>query len=283
MPLAVGHLTFGHNSVSFEVTLKDRLLIVRTNADPDVFARTAANLAALRELGLPVSEVVTSDLTRSHHPFAYMILNKIPGHDLRDELGTMTPMQKEQLAGQVVDFQRRVATLPPGRGFGYAPIGEAARFSSWPELVVSEVRKGLPATLEPPLKALTDRVFSLTNAFVPYLEKVPPTCFLDDLTTKNVIIRGGELQGLIDFDLVCYGDPLWTLGLTATAIVADLSAEHLDYVGALCRAYGLDETAEKVVNLYAALFALTFWPRASGTQEDRLRHALDGWLEPLER
>lgn len=284
-PVAVTRMTFGHRSVSYDVTLASRSLVVRTNADPNVFAKTSANLAALRKLGLPVSEVVASDLTQRFYPSAYMILAKIPGRDLRFELGAMTPAQKERLAGQIVGFQRRVATLPEGGGFGYAPIGEAARFPSWPELVVSEIRKNLPDDLEPPLARLQNRAFGLTDAFTPHLEGVSPTCFLDDLTTKNIIVQGGELQGLIDFDVVCYGDPLWTLGLTAAAIVFDLGPEHLDYVDALCNAYALDEPKRTVMTWYAALFALTFLARASraeGAQTSRTIDALNRWLETLE-
>ncbi len=281
-PSAVKLLTFGHNSVSFDVTLSERALILRTNKNPSVFARTAHNLSVLRHLGLPVPHIVASDLSQAHYPMAYMMLGKIPGRDLRFELGTMTGAQKESLAEKIVGFQRRVATLPPGRGFGYAPIGERAAFSSWQDLITSEIRRDLPADPDPPLAGWLERVFGLMDRFAPYLGRVSPTPFLDDLTTKNVVVERGELRGLIDFDVICYGDPLWTLGLTATAIVADVGAEHLDYVDALCHAYGLDEASRKVVDLYAALFALTFWVRASSAETARLSRALEGWLGPLE-
>lgn len=281
-PSAVIRMMFGHRSISYDVTLANRSLVVRTNADPNVFAGTSANLAALRKLGLPVSKLIASDLTKAVYPAAYMILEKIPGRDLRFELDTMTPAQKRRLAEQIVGFQRKVASLPKKKGFGYAAIGETARFSTWLELIVSEIRKDLPDDLEPPLERLHNRVFGLTDAFTPYLEKVSPTCFLDDLTTKNVIVQNGELRGLIDFDVVCYGDPLWTLGLTASAIVFDLGPEHLDYVDALCDAYELDEAARAVVTWYAALFALTFWASGSQEQRKRLLHALESWLEALE-
>ena len=288
-PSAVTRMTFGHSSVSYDVALTERALIVRTNTDPNVFAKTSANLVTLRKVGLPVSKVVTSDLTQASCPSAYMILEKIPGRDLRDELGTMTSTQKARLAGQIVSYQRRVATLPEGNSFGYAAIGGAARFSTWQELVASEIHKDLPDDL-PPLATLKDRVFGPTDAFAAYLEKVSPTCFLADLTTKNVIVQNGELRGLIDFDVVCYGDPLWTLGLTACAVIFDLGPEHLDYehldyVDALCRAYELDEAARAVVTWYAALFALTFLARAGRAESaevSRTRDALEGWLEFLE-
>ncbi len=143
-------MTFGHSSVSYEVALPNRALIVRTNANPEVFARTARNLSVLRELGLPVSKPIVSDVTRTRYPAAYMILEKIPGRDLRYELGTMTPVQKRRLAEQIVGYQRATATLPEGNGFGYAAIGEKAPFSSWRDLVVWETRSNLPDNLEPP-------------------------------------------------------------------------------------------------------------------------------------
>ncbi len=281
-PLAVTRMTFGHNSVSYEVTLPDRALIVRTNANSKVFSGTAHNLSTLRELGLPVSKIIASDLTQTRYPSAYMILEKIPGRDLRYELSSMTPARKKRLAVQIVGYQGKVATLPPGDGFGYASIGEAAPFSSWRELVISEICKDLLPDLEPSLASWRDRVFALAGRFTPHLEQVSPTCFLDDLTIKNVIVQDGELRGLIDFDGVCYGDPLWTLGLTAAAIIFDLGPDHLDYVEELYRAYCLDDTGRAVVSLYAALFALTFLARGNPTETDRMVRALEAWVEPLE-
>ncbi len=73
-PSAVTRLTFGHSSVSFEVALAGRALVVKTNTNSAIFAKTSGNLAALRKLGLPVSKLVASDLTKTHYPAAYMIL-----------------------------------------------------------------------------------------------------------------------------------------------------------------------------------------------------------------
>ena len=257
-PAAVTHLTFGHSSVSYEVTLPGRALIVRTNANSAVFSGTAHNLTVLRGLGLPVSNLVVQNLTKTRYSAAYMVLDKLPGRDFCYELSKVSLMQKKRLAEQIVGYQRTVGTLPLGAGFGYASIGEVAPFATWQALVLSEIYKDLPVKLEPPLTCWRDRVFALTDVFASYLEQVVPTCFLDDLTIKNVIVQNGTLSGLVDFDVMCYGDPLWTLGLTAAAIVLDVGPEHLDYVEELCRAYDLDETKRAVVSWYAALFALTF-------------------------
>lgn len=280
-PLAVEHMTFGHNSVTYEVTLEGRTLILRTNNDAGVFRKTEHNLHVLRGLELPVPEVITSDLEKARYPVAYMLLNKIPGRDLRYELPGMTLIQQDMLAKQIAAYQQRVATLPEGKGFGYAPLGEAAPFGSWFELVVAETRRNLSPQPTPEESYWQARVFGLLGTFAPYLSHIRPIPFLDDLTTKNVLIERGELQGLIDFDVVCYGDPLWTLGLTGCALVTDVGLEELSYLEALCRAYRLDEEQQKVVRLYASLFALTFFAHAGPDEVARLIEALEMWTADL--
>ena len=63
-PLAAKRMTFGHNSIVYDVTLPDRNVIVRTNTIAHVFAKTVCNLAVLAQLGLPVPQVLASDNTR---------------------------------------------------------------------------------------------------------------------------------------------------------------------------------------------------------------------------
>jgi hypothetical protein len=137
-PLRAERQTFGHNSVTFDVILPDgnSNVIVRTNVDAWVFAGTERNLHTLAGLRLPVPQVLAADLSQCRYPFAYLVLPKIPGRDLRYELGVMTEAQMTRLAEQIVGFQRTVMTaLPPGEGFGYVPIGECGPRASWWDLI----------------------------------------------------------------------------------------------------------------------------------------------------
>jgi predicted regulator of amino acid metabolism with ACT domain len=97
-PLQVIHQDFGHQSLTFDVSLPGRSIIVRTHSNRQAFRKTAHNLSTLAKLGLPVSRVLAADLTGEHFPFAYMILAKIPRRDLRDELGAMSRGQMTRLA-----------------------------------------------------------------------------------------------------------------------------------------------------------------------------------------
>ncbi len=284
-PLKVTYMTFGHNSTTYDVALRDRNVIVRTNLDANVFAKTEHNLTILGHLGLLVPHVLATDLTKNHYPFAYMLLEKIPGCDLRYELGDMTHAQMTRVAEQIVFFQHQVATLPIGRGYGYVPIGEQGPFSSWFELVQFEMNR-VPDTGDiPSLAEWKVRLNFLLDKHKSYLEQVQPTCFLDDVTTKNVIVLDGELQGLIDFDCVCYGDPLWTIGLTKTAIVSDIGTKPLLYVDELCRIEQLTTEQHKIVDLYAAVHALDFIQRLVSKENnewiERMTKAIESWLDTI--
>jgi len=142
LPLAAIRQPFGHNSVTYEVVLPERSVIVRMNQKAEIFATTAHNLTVLAGLGLPTPTVLAVDVTCSRVPFAYMILEKIPGRDLRYELGTMTFEQMTRLATQLVGFQRQVGQLPPGGGYGYVGIGETGPCASWSDVPDHQVGEG---------------------------------------------------------------------------------------------------------------------------------------------
>lgn len=202
-PLSAIHQTFGHNSITFDVELPERNVIVRTNTNPQMFATTERNLAVLGGLGLPVPKILASDLTQALYPFGWMILDKIPGRDLRYELGTMTPIQMTRLAEKIVGFQRQVSLLPQGGGYGYVGIGETAPFTSWRQLIRSADNYQAAEAANGVVNLWEARVQAQMQDFEVYFRAVPPTCFLDDITVKNVIVQNGELQGLVDFDCVC--------------------------------------------------------------------------------
>ncbi len=263
-PQAALFQSFGHNSVTYEAVLPTKSVIVRMNADASVFAATERNMALLKRIGLPVPVVLASDLSKTRYPFAYLLLDKIPGHDLYYELAGMTSMQMTRLAEQIVGFQRRVMTLPLGTGYGYVGIGETGPYASWWELVCSE-DEAVPA-----------------SRFETYLRQVRPVCFLDDITVKNVIVQEGSLQGLIDFDCVCYGDPLYWLALTAVGVACDADPAGLFYVEELKRLWTLTQEQGKVLAFYCVVMAQNF-VRRMGVQETpewnrRMQDAMERWL-----
>ena len=85
---------------------------------------------------------------------------------------------------------------------------------------------------------------------------MPPRPFLDDTTTKNVLIADGHLTGIVDVDCVCFGDPLFTVALTRMALLS--RAYPTDYIEAWCDHLELSAAQQAALDLYTALFCVGF-------------------------
>lgn len=107
------------------------------------------------------------------------------------------------------------------------------------------------------------------------------TAFLDDLTTKNVLVEQGTLSGIIDVDFVCYGDPLLTVGATLASIAADVP-EGVFYGNELARCWAPTAVQRQAIWFYAALWAIGSLSQTdASTQPARARAlgaAAESWL-----
>jgi aminoglycoside phosphotransferase (APT) family kinase protein len=250
---------------------------LRFSPQPNAFAFTRRNLQVLRILGLPVQSVLATG--RYGSGGSYVLLNWIPGRDLVYELGSMTRAQMTRLAERVMQCQRRLALSPKSDGFGYAPIGEAGPLRRWTEMFggkldPSEVEDGTA------FGALRARLCRLRGRLESYFSGVPPTAFLDDLTTKNILVQDGELSGIIDLDSVCYGDPLLTVGATMAAVAGDLPESTGFYCEELVRLANPSEVQRLAIWFYAALWAIGSLSLIDGSSDrgERLGRAARTWL-----
>jgi phosphotransferase family enzyme len=245
----------------------------------------------LRGLGLPVPSVLHADLTRSRYPFAYVMTDTFPGRDLGFALADMTAAQMTRLAKQVVGFERQASGLPQGLGYGFMPIGAPGGHGCWIDAVRAD-RRAIGDAVDGPagpsrdleLADLLADVWSALDRSSARLDAIEPICFLDDLTTKNVIVHDGILSGVVDFDVVCYGDPMYWLALTQVAILSDVGAAGQFYVDELIRLWDPSAFEHANLALYSALHAAEFlrWPDDGQTdaaiaRRDRLVRAARSW------
>lgn len=257
-PLRIELMSFGHTNQVYSVTLPHEQIILRTNQKAGVLEHTARNIEILSSLGLPVPKVIHSDVSQEKVPYAYMILEHFPGQDLRYELKGMTHEQLTVLAGQIISYERKVSELPKGTGFGWVPIGEQGPSSSWAQIIKRNMEDHVGNITNDVSSEVVTHIQRMKQHYEPYLNRVEPVCFLDDLTIKNVIVHEGRLQGIVDFDWVCYGDPLYMIALTQTAVVSDIGDEGMPYVEELCRQWGADQEQRALIDFYSVIHALQF-------------------------
>jgi aminoglycoside phosphotransferase (APT) family kinase protein len=257
--------------------------VLRTSDRPTTFAFTRANLQTLGALGLPVQSVLAAGPGRAGG--SYIILNWIPGRDLIYELGGMSRLQSTVLAEQIVTLQKRVGQLPPAARFGWAPIGRSGNLQRWTQ-VFGEAASASQVNDGTPLGALRARLCNLRRRVESYFDTVQPLAFLDDLTTKNVLIDQGQLTGIIDIDFVCYGDPLLSVGATMASIAGDCVASSAFYGEELVRCWNPCAQQRLAIWFYAALWAIGFLQStdvvANPGRAQSLSRAADSWLAAAE-
>jgi aminoglycoside phosphotransferase (APT) family kinase protein len=259
---------------------------LRMSARAGSFAWTGHNLAALRQLGLPVPACRAHGVTPTG---SYVVLDWLPGEDLARALPALDDDRLAGIAGTVRELQRRVAGLPPSRGYGWAPVGRDAAGSRWSDLFGAPVSEtstpvvGTPAA-GPAEDPLLGRLRAARRSLETYFSRVRPICFLDDLTTRNLLIANAEVSGVIDVDFVCYGDPLLSVGTTLGNLASEApgSGYGIHYGSALLQAWNPTGDALRAVWFYASLWALARLrsaESAGGPRAGALRAEVERMLE----
>lgn len=215
--------------------------------------------ALLRPKGVPLPEILHFDLDHITSPFPYLIIERFAGHDLGIIYTKLSKLEKMVLAKRIVDVQEKVGTLPLGRGFGFAGSLESASFrKSWVDVLYASLERSRKRieTIGVLDSRAVDRVEERIGKYENYFSRVRPKGFLDDATTKNVIVHNGKLSGIVDVDCVCFGDSLFTIALTRMSLLN--TNFDLDYIDYWCEAANLTDEQQEVLQLYTALFCVDF-------------------------
>ncbi len=209
----------------------------------------------LRPIGVPLPSLLGMG---EYQHFPFMILERLAGEDLALVYGNLELEQKKTIATQVFEVQRLVASLGEGRGYGYVRLPDAPCRSSWRHVIDDSVKRSRSRmestnSLKP---GALERVSRNVARLDDYFTRVRPVPFLDDTTTKNVLVHRGRLTGIVDVDWICFGDPLLTPALTRASLLS--SGRDLAYTDHWCELFKPSLEQQAAIRVYTALFFLDF-------------------------
>ncbi|HEV2708369.1 MAG TPA: aminoglycoside phosphotransferase family protein [Pyrinomonadaceae bacterium] len=213
----------------------------------------------LKPRGVPLPSILYSDIEAVTSPFPYMIIERLPGEDLGTVYPQLSRDEKRALAVEMSHIQEIAGTLPPGKGYGFVSSYESDSFlKTWTDVLLSSLarsRRRIQAIGAVDSRHV-DRVAEKIARHEGYFSQVKPRCFLDDTTTRNVIVDDGKLSGIVDVDFVCFGDYLFPIALTRMSLLN--TGFDLDYIDFWCEAAHVTEEQREVLQFYTALFCVDF-------------------------
>src|ERR1700751_5714221 len=242
----------------YSVTTSDRQKFVARIATPTTKRLLAGGIywnELLRPMGVPLPRILAANLEPSEIRFPFVVLEQLPGSDLCEIYPTLTSPEKLEIVSEVVRIREKVSVLPEAGGFGFAySYKETPAYRTW-EGAVSAILERAQQRMSHsghPGGSYVERATQILNRYKAYFASVRPVPFLEDTTTKNVLVEQGRVTGVVDVDQLCFGDPLLTVGLTQTALLANGLA--VDYVQHWMNLLGLNKQLRQIVDAYSLFF-----------------------------
>ena len=257
-PVAVRRFTTGAQHYVFDVDFVSRPSVVVRIGSRSAHALMAGAVylsKLLKPRGAPLPAILAEDLRAE---FPWLVLERLPGTDLGACIDGLSDTQLDGIAGNVARAQSIAAESGSAGRYGYAVFPEIAPHTAWSQaldasLARSRKRIALAGLFD---IGLVDRGQEALADLRTEIDQVPPTPFLHDATTKNVIVTAeGCFSGIVDVDDLCFGDPCYPAALTLASLAARGSSVY--YVSAWSR-HGGWSTDNRLFRLYVVLFLLDF-------------------------
>lgn len=144
-------------------------------------------------------------------------------------------------------------------GYGYlTSYNDKSYKNTWKDVILEHLNRSRFRIKENSIfdYRKVDRVEVLLENYNHYFNAIEPIPFLDDLSSKNVLIYGGKLSGIIDIDWMCFGDKLYYVALTNMALIS-LGYDR-KYVNYIMTEMNSSQLERKILKLYTLVFCLDF-------------------------
>ena len=213
--------------------------------EEDAYEDTVHWLGKLSVCGIPIPAVLFEG---KYGNYSYLVLSYIPGDDIGNVYHKLSDSQKKQIAGEVIEIQRKVSKIHIQPDAAWTWNGTIREL-----LDRAEERMQAKQHFDSSKIAV---VRTLQHEIQAYLDHIQPIPYLDDISTKNLLICEGRLSGIIDIDWMGFGDMLTFVAMTKVALLnMDLDTRYIDY---LLEEIHPDTAAYKAFVFYCLVYCVDF-------------------------
>lgn len=256
-PTEIIRNTVGLAGYVYTVVFNDTKYVIKISDDKNLILGSTYWLNKVKDLDIPTPCVIAENLVNAPY---YFVMSFIPGKDLGLVYSSLLKSEKKIIAKKIIGFQKKIKKLPMAKGFGSLNSYEDSEniCFSWEESLLNDINRAEEAIINNGIFSV-EYVLKLKQImpnFKEYFNSIKPEPFLDDITTKNVLIHEGKLSGIIDLDWISFGDEVLFLGLVTMALLS-MKAD-LDYADYLKDEMNLNEMQERALKFYVLMFCVIF-------------------------
>lgn len=246
IPQETERCTVGIANYVYIVKCDDIKYIIRCSGDKNAYGETGSLLKQLSAIDVPVPKVL---FYGQYQKYRYIILNYIEGKDIGLVYRGLTSAEKKEIAKDVIEIQRKVSRLP---------VENITDEWSWVIFVDDMLERAEKLIVQNGYFDV-QRVTRLREQKVlleKYFAGVKPSAYLDDISTKNLLVHNGRLSGIIDIDQIGAGDDLTYIAMTYVALLnMDCGTDYAEY---LMKERGCTASEMKAFWFYSLLYCVDF-------------------------
>jgi len=263
-PEKIERMKIGLDNEVFSVRVENNNYIVRLN-ERNSLKGSDNNIPLFRSLGISVPEFVATDYSKKLIPYNWQILKKIEGEDIQNVIATLTEQQLLDLAKEIASIAKKLLVLPTDGTYGWVGFNSKKLKSSLME-EVEEMFATIQKRNEKTGVVKQEYIKFFEAALIKYgdyLKSAPSQFYYDDMCSKNVIIREGKFNGLVDLDGYAFGDYLDGIGRIKASWYGTTYGDY--YTDAVMSNLELNDQQREMVCMWALLNRIS-WQSELGIQ-----------------
>ena len=245
-PKSIERCTVGQGNYVYIVECENTKYVVRCSLEHNAYKDTIYWLEKLSAIDIPIPKVIAKG---KFEEYEYLILSYFEGKDIGLVYTQLTDDDKKEIAKEIVAIQNKVATLT------LENIEPNWTWRADVEYMLERAKERIAKNGYFDVKKV-DRLWELMKQFDDYFANVKPIAYLDDVSTKNLLVHNGRISGIVDIDWMGIGDKLTYVALTNMAL---LNMEYdTDYVEYILEEMQINDVEKKVFSFYTLMFCVDF-------------------------
>ncbi len=243
-PQNIERCSVGHGNYVCIAEYPCEKYVVRCSEERNAYDFARTWLPKLSEAGVPVPHVIADGFAECE----YIVLSYIEGKDVGEVYHLLSTEQKRRIAARVAEIQRCAAQIN-------AEVNDVWRWNSFVEDMLDRAEQRISANGYFDSRKV-DILRSEMQVLSAYFDSVRPVTYLDDISTKNLLVHNGDVSGVIDVDWIEAGDRLTFVAMTYVALLnMELDTDYVDY---LLTELDTDRSGMLAFRFYALMYCVDF-------------------------